>query len=155
MKYGNRFTLLVSFLLLFDSAFCLSAESTPEVFVITGVPKSASLLSEDSGELRESSILISNQYNVVLESVALVKGKAKIADEVTVKLSASHLESVTGQKEIFVAVQQLDDNSWKVLYWGVPQKVICIPVGLTISKDLERSFGAFERYDGSKCSSLN
>ncbi|MEW5251111.1 hypothetical protein [Microbulbifer discodermiae] len=155
MKQKNRFRLLVGFLLLFGSGFCLSAGKISQVFVIKGVPKTASLLPENSEELKEGSILISNQYSVRLDSVTLVKGKAKITNEVTVQLSASHVESVTGQKEIFAVVQQLDGESLKVLYWGVPQSIICVPNGLMINTNLERSFSAFERYDGSKCSSLN
>ncbi|MGL6162241.1 hypothetical protein [Microbulbifer sp.] len=154
MKQRFCFRFLVGFLMLFSSISCLSVEKISEVLLIKGSPKSASLLSEDSGKLEGESLLVANQYKVRLESVALVKGKGNITKEVTVQLSASHIESVTGEEEIFVVLQKLDDGSLEVLYWGVPQNIICVPNDLMTNANLERSFNAFNRYDGFKCSSF-
>ncbi len=67
------------------------------------------------------------------------------------KIFASHKESVTSEKEIYFLVETHDNGELKVLHWGVPRSIACIPKDLVEGSEVEKSFNIKSEYKHEVC----
>lgn len=125
-----------------------------KLVLIIGSPSHVSLAKEMSGDAGGKSIEVSNLYDVVLTNIRAIKGKANFEDEINLKLVAGHSGSISLNKEIFALLELHGGEVLNVLYWGIPQTVVCVPELAIKNSNLEASFRSFNRYDGSSCSTF-
>ena len=121
--------------------------------LILGNPQSVSLIKPLSGKEVSGGIAIGDVYKVTLDSVRSIRGELGGPSKMTVELTASHKESIKSNDEIFVLLEVKKGGNITSLYWGVPQKVVCIPEETLLNTELNSKLNSFKRYDGSKCTS--
>lgn len=146
---------LVVFLFLILSSQAVSSTDSQNGYAfILARPVSAALANQASGSARNERVMLGHLYQVTLGSVRVVDGDFNPTRRLVVELSASHRESITNSHEIYLLLDTSNPTP-KVLFWGVPQKIGCVPERVLVQNNLGHIFEGFSRYDASRCESLD
>lgn len=91
-------------------------------------------------------------YTATLRSVRTLYGSFAAKETLKVDLTASHVESVTSHAEIYLYLEIDASDAVRVLYWGVPETIVCVPSELHPDQRLGPKFGGYESRNGALCS---
>jgi len=97
-----------------------------EVSFIAGKVISITFKKELSSIDANDNLTMANLYIVKLGDVDVINGGFD-GDDITLALTATHKSSIGRAGEIYVVLQKNENGSFDALYWGVPNKVACIP----------------------------
>ncbi len=75
--------------------------------------------------------------------------------DLSVEITATHIESINGQDEIHVLFELQKDGSPKALYWGTPVKLACIPNNIVEKFGIKDDSSDLESFAESKCGVVN
>lgn len=125
-----------------------AAEESSNILFLIAKPQSVTPTRSLSGAV-DGDISIGDEYRVTLTQVRVLFGSHK-APPTTVKLTASHRESINSKEQIFLLLEKSRD-SWVAKYWGGLQTVACVPREFIEDTGLESHFAGFERYDDKVC----
>ena len=104
------------------------------------------LTSEAPGEIAHGAV-----YQATLRLLKTAYGQFKRNGPLKVELTASHPESVTSHKQIFLLLDVADDGAVSVVWWGPIGWIACIPAEAKDQIRLRRDFGEFKSLDGDVC----
>lgn len=104
------------------------------------------LTSAEPGEVAHGSV-----YRATLQLLKTPYGTFKQSGPLQVELTASHPESLTANKQIFLLIDIREDNSVSVVWWGPIGWIACIPPEAKDQVRLGSDFGDFKGTDGEVC----
>jgi hypothetical protein len=96
-------------------------------------------------------LVFGSVYVATLRSIRVAYGAFKFTEPLKVEITASEAQAVMMHPEIYLLLEIGQDSSIKVLDWGVPEKVVCIPSKLRSKVQLGPDFAGYEANDGALC----
>ena len=129
------------------------ADERPVRVLITGEPRQVSLIQDrTSATGTPGEVYVGSLLRVTLGDVRVVFGEGDVEKTITVEMTAAHRFDTASHQRIF-ALLEADQKHWKVLYWGFPEVVGCVPAELIKGTDLE-AFVRFHASEGMDCANV-
>ena len=150
MNIETSFKRTLAVLLLTLFPMCILAQNTvwDDYAMVLGKPVSVVFASEFSSPDSDQ-LVIGDWYRVDLDELTLIHGQ--FADkQVSVRLLASHRESIASQAKIYVLLDLTGDKP-EALYWGVPRSIACFPRKLIETKKIVQDFTVLSERTNELC----
>jgi hypothetical protein len=107
--------------------------------LVVGKPASVKFLSGPHNS-KSNDVLIGDWYQVDFEKLDVIRGDLLDSKQISFEMSASHKESIANEEEIYILLDVNGDTP-KVLYWGVPRSIACFPSELIKNNNISSAFG--------------
>ena len=134
----------------FAAAQTVSASTQPRQALILARPV-AMKLARELASTDPDALVVGSVYVATLRSIRVAYGALTFKEPQQVEITASDARVVMMHPEIYLLLEIGQDSSIKVLDWGVPEKVVCIPSKLRSKVQLGPDFAGYEAKDGALC----
>jgi len=148
--------LLFATILLAVTSFTSSsnAAESPEGIrvLVIATPRHVTFERDLSGMSTSTELIVANLYLVKLRIVRVVLGSLPGVQSLDVEMTADPHRSISSYHEIYVLLELQQRGNPRVLYWGVPETVACIPYELVKGTDMEADFARMHTLNDMGCS---
>ena len=140
--------------------YAVAEESRPGIYVLIAAHSSQIALLRDLSGATKSGERIEVTEAALLR-VRLTSVKAVIGElppgvgSLDVEMTATQRAAIAAHKQIYVLLDLEVREHPRVVYWGVPEAMLCIPHKLLPGTAVEGQFGALHTYDNRDCASVD